>query len=577
MGSVQQDSATLLAAAGLIDDGALALARAQSARLGGTVVEHLVLSKAVDDEEITELLRTRLLVERVPASALVGIPHEVIETIPRAMAVELRAVPIGVDDDGNLTVLFSDPANSQAAQEIAYYTGAYVVRAVATQLQLAWCLGHYYDFVSALGETLVQPAPAPERAEPRDTLQTPAAGEVLARRLSQMLPRRDTLLPAVMVADGVPASGQPTDIPEDDPDAPSTRRIQPLSVADLRAAARAADPRATQRWYQPAIERTSNDGHSPPHSPAMVDAPTTDHGERSKRNTALGVPSFEPASDANPAADKTRATDLPYTGAREVLSDPIDEEQRTVTVSSKRKRKKRSEEESGADMSTRRMPQSAMSSTVDDGWGSEDEIFGALLAGLGESTVIDEPALAAVPELTPEGAPANGKPARGKRTTTPPGADDTERLTNTVKELGHTEDRNAVFDLLMDYLSGTHNRVAFFAVKKGKVCAWKHKGLDGGDENAEVSLEDSATFHNVVQTQIPFHGGELDPAAADFVSKATGNPPEDVIAAPVAIGPRVIGVLFGDAPHGTLFDQQVAMVTRSAGLALQRILQASKK
>ena len=34
---------------------------------------------------------------------------------------------------------------------------AYVVRAVATQMQIAWCLAHYYGHVTTLGERLLQP------------------------------------------------------------------------------------------------------------------------------------------------------------------------------------------------------------------------------------------------------------------------------------------------------------------------------------------------------------------------------------------------------------------------------------
>ena len=60
------------------------------------------------------------------------------------------------DGDNNLTVAMSDPSDRHAVDEIAFFTGAYVVRAVATQMQIAWCLAHYYGHVTALGQRLLR-------------------------------------------------------------------------------------------------------------------------------------------------------------------------------------------------------------------------------------------------------------------------------------------------------------------------------------------------------------------------------------------------------------------------------------
>ena len=84
------------------------------------------------------------------------------------MAIELRAIPVSLDDDNNLTVAMSDPSDRHAVDEIAFFTGAYVVRAVATQMQIAWCLAHYYGHVttsaSACSGPEGEPAPQPVRA-----------------------------------------------------------------------------------------------------------------------------------------------------------------------------------------------------------------------------------------------------------------------------------------------------------------------------------------------------------------------------------------------------------------------------
>src|SRR5258706_11178116 len=92
------------------------------------------------------------------------------------MAIELRAIPVSLDKDNNLTIAMSDPSDRHAVDEIAFFTGAYVVRAVATQMQIAWCLAHYYGHVTTLGQKLLQP-----NAQP--TAVTPAAQAAVRPRI----------------------------------------------------------------------------------------------------------------------------------------------------------------------------------------------------------------------------------------------------------------------------------------------------------------------------------------------------------------------------------------------------------
>jgi len=127
---------------------------------GGTVGEQLVVAGVVTDEVLTDFYRKRLLVPQVNPNTLAKLPATVVRAIPNDVAVELRAVPVSLDSDNNLTVAMSDPSDRHAVDEIASHTGAYVVRAVATQMQIAWCLAHYYGHVTPLGERLLKPEEA---------------------------------------------------------------------------------------------------------------------------------------------------------------------------------------------------------------------------------------------------------------------------------------------------------------------------------------------------------------------------------------------------------------------------------
>ena len=150
-----------------------------STRLGGTIGEQLVAGGAIGDDELTDFYRTRLLVPQVNPNTLARLPVRVVAAIPSDMAIELRAIPVSLDADNNLTVAMSDPSDRHAVDEIAFFTGTYVVRAVATQMQIAWCLAHYYGHVTALGQRLLHGgAGAPVQQAPAVS---PAAATVATR------------------------------------------------------------------------------------------------------------------------------------------------------------------------------------------------------------------------------------------------------------------------------------------------------------------------------------------------------------------------------------------------------------
>ena len=158
------DAGALLVRAGLITDPALTSARSAQRHGGGTLGEHLVAARAVSDESLTEFYRARLMVPQVSPATLAKLSPAVVALLPADMAVEFRVMPVSLDKDGNLTVAMSDPSDRHAVDEIGFFTGKYVVRAVATQMQIAWCLAHYYDYVTELAERLMQPIATPARA-----------------------------------------------------------------------------------------------------------------------------------------------------------------------------------------------------------------------------------------------------------------------------------------------------------------------------------------------------------------------------------------------------------------------------
>jgi hypothetical protein len=211
------DAGALLVRSGLVTSSALEEARAKAENLGGTLGEQLVAAGSVSDDDLTEFYKKRLLVPQVNPNSLARLPAKVVAVIPSNMAIELRAIPVSLDADNNLTIAMSDPSDRRAVDEIATYTGSYVVRAVATQMQIAWCLAHYYGHVTHLGQRLLQQREeAPTPAAPRTRGVT---GQVNAMRHRGLVPGEANI---------ASRTTEPEIDAQPDPDAPKPR---PRSVS----------------------------------------------------------------------------------------------------------------------------------------------------------------------------------------------------------------------------------------------------------------------------------------------------------------------------------------------------------
>lgn len=185
------DAGALLVRSGLVTSSALDEARSKVASGGGTVGEQLVYEGQVTDDALTAFYKQRLLVPQVHPNVLARLPAKVVAVIPSDMAIELRAIPVSVDAENNLTVAMSDPSDRHAVDQISVFTGSYVVRAVATQMQIAWCLAHYYGHVTELGARLLQPTVTTNPDDvptPRQPRVRGITGEVDAMRHKGLVP-----------------------------------------------------------------------------------------------------------------------------------------------------------------------------------------------------------------------------------------------------------------------------------------------------------------------------------------------------------------------------------------------------
>jgi hypothetical protein len=148
-----------------------------------------------------------------------------------------------------------------------------------------------------------------------------------------------------------------------------------------------------------------------------------------------------------------------------------------------------------------------------------------------------------------------------------------------VRTLAKASDRDAICAAAVEFLHKLCRRAAFFIVTKGEVAG--HTGAGVGIRlaalrGARLSLEPASTFRDIVRTRLPYRGPVTDVPSRDFLIESMGWAPGEMLAVPLAVRERVVGVLYGDERVHPVPDDHLTAVCRAAELALERVLLARK-
>ena len=433
------DNASMLVRAGLITEDQLRQAYRDLRQHGGTLAEHLVAGGHVDEEVLCNFYRERLLVPRVGFKDLSRIPSRVIARVPADMAAEFRVIPLDFDRDGNLLLAMADPADTHAVDEIAFFTGTFVVRAVAGPSAVAWALNHYHGVKTRL-------------ARPRSTV--------------------------------------------------------PIAIASPDGGAA-----ALEGLLEPVAEPTLPD---------------------------LVVPGGEPVTTPVPMEVREDGSGVL------ILQKPPE----PIEIRPKRK-----------------LPPAMI---IDDVIQSEEDVLPPTSSPESEAAflgAIPEPSIGE--ESVPYYAPTVPAPT--------PFAD--QALAQALAHIHGATSSDAVADILVDFLAKLCRRSAFLVVRKGALSGWIGKGVGVKEpqlRKAALRLDVASSFQDVVRTRLPYRGPVADPPARDFLIKALGWAPEDMLAVPISVRDKVVGVLYGDERTQALPDEHLAQLAKSASEAFERALQAMK-
>jgi hypothetical protein len=84
------------------------------------------------------------MIPRLSPDRLRRIAPAVLALVPSDMAAEFRAIPVDVDAEGTLTVALADPSHNHAVDEIAFFSGHYVLRSVASESAIRTAIEKHY-------------------------------------------------------------------------------------------------------------------------------------------------------------------------------------------------------------------------------------------------------------------------------------------------------------------------------------------------------------------------------------------------------------------------------------------------
>ncbi len=169
-----------------------------------------------------------------------------------------------------------------------------------------------------------------------------------------------------------------------------------------------------------------------------------------------------------------------------------------------------------------------------------------------------EPAASARVEPPPpplQGFPAPG-PARSSREERAAPEAPAPAPKSPYEILATPDDREQVAGAVIDAAMGEVSRVALFMVKGPILTGWRAAGKGLNDRvisSVALDLNKPTLFKDVVEDKLFYKGPVLQiPQNKELLEKMGGQTPQEVMACPLVIKGKVVGVLYGDNGEGSM-------------------------
>jgi hypothetical protein len=192
----RQNLGEMLLAANLIDEVQMQIALAEQKQTGRRFGSTLVDLKFIDENVLAAFLSKQI---DVPCISLlhVDIPKKVLRKLPRATAVECKAVPVRVDGD-RLEVAMTDPTDIEVLVKVENAAGMTVSPLIAPQSSIATMIERCYPELRDPDDTLSS-RQRPQRNMPNDPIFWDIVAEMETGDLDERLVRIEQKLEQVWV------------------------------------------------------------------------------------------------------------------------------------------------------------------------------------------------------------------------------------------------------------------------------------------------------------------------------------------------------------------------------------------
>lgn len=136
----------------LHDEGKISRAHLEQAtqlqgRFGQTLSFHLISMGIIDENDFADFVEHNFPGQRWPRRKLKDIPRHVISLIPSRLAVNVRIIPVALEDD-RLYLAITDSSRSYVLEEASYQTHCHISPAIVTESEMTWALEHYHGVIT---------------------------------------------------------------------------------------------------------------------------------------------------------------------------------------------------------------------------------------------------------------------------------------------------------------------------------------------------------------------------------------------------------------------------------------------
>lgn len=194
-----------------------------------------------------------------------------------------------------------------------------------------------------------------------------------------------------------------------------------------------------------------------------------------------------------------------------------------------------------------------------------------------------EPAMTAPPPVAPPPVAAGQGPAQPVREEPARVHRPAAKAKSPYEILASPDDREQIAGAVIDAALGDVSRAALFMVKGAVLTGWRAAGQGLDDRvisSVSIDMAKPTLFKDVVEDKLFYKGPILQiPQNRELLERMGGQTPQEVVACPLIIKGKVVGVLYGDNGQGSMLTgdmERLGGLMAKASMSLEILILKTK-